>query len=584
MKRTFAHISDLSLPAAKRTRSNKRAIVKPLKEIAEWISATEFDSFCQKDPVVDWLSNVDKNIESAVESDSGSHPLSFLFEKGRHHEDNIINELRQKTGLLLEKQSSLTTSRLYTDSYDKKDMSHTIECMRRGDDLIYSPYLSDQTRRVRGIPDLLIRNDYVATLFPTLCKLPDHSGHTSAFGSYYYLPVEVKFSSIHLAADGVHVLNGGRNKFYKTQLYTYCSILETIQHINPLCSLLIGKRTIGKTGISYSIIRPGLIDYSGYDQDIPSLFEEGLEWLRLVKKNGMGWDVSPETLKKYNLFPNMKVDNALFQKDKKELADTYGEITEIWQCGVKHRENAIEHGIISWKDARLTGNLMNVPKAYEKSIDMLLKVNRGELGDYHPLALTKNTNQFMEKSNEMFVDFETVRDSFDLDSFGTEERIFLIGVYYKGEYRSFRLSQLTSSAEKDMLQSFINFWEASKSPRCWFWYAEMEFWRRALLRNPSIVKNPEWVDLYQVVKEEPFVVKGCKNFKLKSYITSLRDLGKIDIKPPPDTCGNGLEALTIAYQHYRVEKNEKRFDDIIQYNKFDCEALYQILTFLRTLK
>jgi len=49
--------------------------------------------------------------------------------------------------------------------------------------------------------------------------------------------------------------------------------------------------------------------------------------------------------------------------------------------------------------------------------------------------------------------------------------------------------------------------------------------------------------------------------------------------------------MTIAYQYYYEESDEKeendkkedRFKDIIQYNQFDCEALYQILTFLRTL-
>jgi hypothetical protein len=89
--------------------------------------------------------------------------------------------------------------------------------------------------------------------------------------------------------------------------------------------------------------------------------------------------------------------------------------------------------------------------------------------------------------------------------------------------------------------------------------------------------NIKWVDLYQVVREEPFVVKGCKNFKLKNYVSSLSSLGKIKINPPPETCGNGLEAMTIAYQYYyeneesdekeENDKKEDRFKDIIQYNQ-----------------
>ena len=236
---------------------------------------------------------------------------------------------------------------------------------------------------------------------------------------------------------------------------------------------------------------------------------------------------------------------------------------------------------------------MNVPLAYSDAIDKILKVNRGELGDYYPAKFTKNTNSFRDTQSEMFVDFETLRDSFDTSSYGEDEWIFLIGVYYKGEYKSFRLGDVSLEKEREMIDSFLTFWQKNGSPKCWFWYAEREFWRRALLRHPTLSNSVKWVDLYQVVREEPFVVKGCKNFKLKSYVSALSNLGKIKINPPPDTCGNGLEAMTIAYQYYyesdennqNNEKNEKeeRFKDIIQYNQFDCEALYQILTFLRTL-
>jgi len=607
MKRLF---EEISLPIAKRTRSQNLPIVKARREVNEWISATEFDSFCQNDPIIDWFSHIEKNTESPTEmkkytsntSNTSPHPLSFLFEKGRIHEENIVHALRQITGLSLDKQSSLSTSRLYDEVYDKKDMARTVECMKRGDYMIYSPYLSDHSTKLRGIPDVLIRNDYVPVLFKDISP-PEK--HKSLFGDYYYLPVEIKFSSVHLSADGIHMLNSGRGKFYKLQLYTYCRLLERIQHYKPDTALLIGKRTIhSKKGMGVrnvsSILHPGVIHYhcDGYDESIPEQFEEGLEWLRRVKKYGTGWDQSIDNILKYNLFPNMKADNPVFQSDKKEIADTYGEITEIWQCGVKNRRSALSNGIYSWKDPKLTAEMLDVPGSYADAINKILKVNRGELGDYFPLRFEKNTNGFKDQTDvgdEMFVDFETLRDSFDTSSFGEDEWIFLIGVYYKGKYHAFRLGDVSIESEKEMLSSFLSFWQDCGSPKCWFWYAEREFWRRAFLRHPDLnvaKHNIKWVDLYQVVREEPFVVKGCKNFKLKSYVKSLSSLGKIKINPPPESCGNGLEAMSIAYRYYYEdggsdEKNKKNkesyFDDIIQYNQFDCEALYQILTFLRSL-
>ena len=82
-------------------------------------------------------------------------------------------------------------------------------------------------------------------------------------------------------------------------------------------------------------------------------------------------------------------------------------------------------------------------------------------------------------------------------------------------------------------------------------------------------------------------------------------MGKIKINLPSSNCSSGLDALFIAYDYYynnyrnekderderderdvkdEREKREKRMIDIIDYNRFDCESLYQIITFLRGLK
>jgi uncharacterized protein YprB with RNaseH-like and TPR domain len=290
-------------------------------------------------------------------------------------------------------------------------------------------------------------------------------------------------------------------------------------------------------------------------------------------------------IKNNHLYPNMKSKDSIYHNDKKKIAESYGEITEIWQCGVKHREKAISHGIYSWKDPALTADVMNIPNSYKKEVDLFLKINRGELGDYHPLCLSKESHDRLsgDENNEMFVDFETVRDSFDVKSINGQEWIFLIGVYYRGVYRSFTINELTSDCEKQILFNFLQYWKDSGCPTCLCWYAESEFMRRALIRHPSLEIPIQWLDLYDVVTSEPFVVKGCKNFKLKSYVTALSNLGKIDIESPPETCGDGLNAMVIAWKHYFEEKNDDAMKNVISYNKFDCIALYKIKLFLKSL-
>jgi len=134
--------------------------------------------------------------------------------------------------------------------------------------------------------------------------------------------------------------------------------------------------------------------------------------------------------------------------------------------------------------------------------------------------------------NECFVDFETVGDE--------ESIIFLIGVYYQGKYTYFLADTLQH--EKNVLLSFYHFWKDIGSPKVWYWYAEDAFWTKVCKKYDLDLKI-NWVDLYKVFFENNVCVKGCKNFKLKSYIYALLSLGKIKITLPPQECSTGISAL-----------------------------------------
>ena len=106
-----------------------------------------------------------------------------------------------------------------------------------------------------------------------------------------------------------------------------------MQGIFPSYAFIIGKRTIfqkTQTKIRDSIEYPGLVDYMSNDYSYGYTFAKGLEWLRDVKKNALNWTL--DDFKTKELFPNMKSNNVTFLKDKKQLADQYGEITHLWRC------------------------------------------------------------------------------------------------------------------------------------------------------------------------------------------------------------------------------------------------------------
>jgi hypothetical protein len=589
-------IESIHQPVAKRTRLNNPVIMK-LDEKEDYISATEFENFSENDLISDWFSVVSKKI--IVDSPEHTESLKFLFEKGNKHEDNIINKLKEITNLPLEKHTSVKTSREYDvidKTVEKKDYDRVILSMKNNEPIIYSGYICDKKEKLRGIPDLLVRNDYLQIIFPDLdesIKENFEKHNLEHKVDYHYVPVEIKFSTVELSSGNKYMLNKGRMKIYKTQLYTYCKILQEIQGVFPRHAFIIGKRTLThKSSIKDPIEHPGIVDYYKYDNEYNKIFTEGVKWLRDVKKNGLNWTI--QDIYKKNIFPNMKSDNTLYLKEKKELSEKYGEITDIWRCSTFHRNNALEYGIYSWKDERFNSDVAGMSNAYKTSLEHILKVNREDF-DYYPLSFS--SKDFRNIENEIFVDFELLRDSFDTESYGDTEFIFLIGVRYKGIYKAFMMNYLDISEEKRVIDEFYNFLLENGNPKCWYWCAEVRFFNKAISRHSDEFKdsdkykNINWCDLYDLYTKESFAVKGSMNFKLKSYIKNLVKLNKINVELPPENCSDGLTAMTIAWNYYTTKeqsdcskqdnKLSKDMEDVLYYNSLDCQYVEELLNFAR---
>jgi hypothetical protein len=349
----------------------------------------------------------------------------------------------------------------------------------------------------------------------------------------------------------------------------------------PSYALIIGKRTVlSNKEIKDSLEYPGFIDYSSYDSSYEITFTKGLEWLKDVKKNALVWTL--DDIKNKQIFPNMKSKNTTFLKEKKEIADEYGEITDLWRCSTLNRNNALLQGIYSWKDPRFNSKVSSLSQPYRQSLENILKVNREDI-DYYPQILLDQT--FKKVENEMFVDFEIVRDSFDIESYGDSEWMFLIGVRYKGVYTQFIMNSLCETEEKRVIMEFYEYLSQNDFPKCWYWFAEVRFWNKAMERHKLDLKI-NWVDLYELFTKEGFAVKGSMNFKLKSYIKNLLKLNKINVPLPPDNCSDGISAMMIAWNYYESdesnkEKYEKEMRDVVYYNSLDCQYLDVMLTFAR---
>ena len=534
-----------------------QTFIQKRTNISKYISATEFENFMKNDLVCDWLSIVmPKKIDK--------HPLQLLFNKGINYEAEVIDKLRKKWKRLLPKLSSLSTSREYTEIEHHTDLTNTIQAMKDGESIIYSPFIASEKEDLRGIPDLLVRNDYLNPYFGI--EVPDGE---SVFGSYYYIPIEIKYSTLHFDKSDKTLLNINRTKIYKNQLCVYSKILSDIQGVFPCCSFIIGKAYLkdGKIGHVYFQTR---------DNEIVKLFYKGLEWLRDVRKNAYKWDLTdPKII--VTLLPNMKTSHPVYDREKKTIAEHFGEITELWQCSVKHRYNVLDQTndqIFSWKDPLFNASMLNIAPSYLERVEHIIKINKGEMNSIYPKKIKHNLFEWKTPCHEIFVDFETVGD---IDE-NEESTIYLIGIY-SDTYTHFLADSIHPLSEKEVILSFYQYWVESGKPKLWCWYAEETMWNRACKKH-NLQLPLVWVDLYKVFFEGNVYVKGCKNFKLKSYVNSLLQLKKIKIDLPSETCCNGLDALCLGLEYYETKEREI-LDDILTYNEFDCQSLNVLLNFIR---
>lgn len=553
---------------ALRTRSRH---VDEMPMIHPFVSASDLQNFCLDDHFSDFL--------DLYVTPPDPHPLQPLFDLGIQFESKIIDQLRKKTGMELSKMSRLKTSRDYVCERDStEDFKQTWKAMQRGDPIIYSAYLWHPEQKVHGIPDLLVRNDALMMICDRVANRP---ARESLFGSYYYIPVEIKYSTLHLVGMNQYLTNSGRLRYYKTQLMMYSRLLADIQGVFPCVSYIIGKRVVNtdKSEHPGELHNLGFVDYTTKDSMYAGIFDQAVSWMKRVKTEGREWRIGNFPRE---LYPNMKVVHPYHQTLKGEWAEHLHDITQLWRCSSIHRENARRHKVYSWDDMRCNSETLGMSGSYGETVDLILQVNRMDDVPYLPQHLPKVVCPYGGVEENMYVDFETL-----VDLFGDEgERIFMIGLWYKGKYHFWLMQTDTADEEVRIMRDFFQFWEDNGKPNCLYWYAEKGFWDRAVSRNNLPKMNVTWIDLHEPWVSQRIVVKGALNFKLKSLIRAMRKLGLTDLELPPDSCDDGLQAMRMASSIYSKSPVNlmQQFAPILHYNELDCRYVHFLYSFICRLK
>lgn len=663
------------------TTTQNNVIIKDFNR-NDWVSASKTRNYALKDTLIDWLDFYHKNNDSlmfettipqmtnnkfthkrkilpttlpttltpptqtttvtttvtptlTLTSNEYDFP-KFIMSKGIQFENKVINLIKQKV-----KPEEFVVICNDMRNYDSKVLEYeknSIDEIMKGTPVIYQPVLMNRTGVLAysyGLPDLLIRSDYLCKIMkldPLDKNMKTHKA-PKLNGNYHYVVVDVKFTSLELCSDGKRIRNSGSMPAYKCQLYIYNHALGHVQGYEPTESYVLGRKYKYESKKKHysennCFTRLGHIQYDQWDNEYIKECIEAINWIKNLRANGKKWTLFPKP-SVTELYPNMSSPfDTQWDKFKFDYANKIGEITLLWNCGVKNREIAHKNGIYSYRDPNCNSITvgLNGPKQ-GPIIDKIIGINQKckFSSDNDRIFMNINThidNRWIKPCElKISVDFETINcvfDDFKTLPVGQDQNyLFMIGVAYQVgmtniEYKMFIISELSKDAEFQIIYQFYKFLREltdkylgsdANIPLLYHWgHIERSFFTGLCDRlNKKIgvdVHNDiklmktdlEWYDLCESFKNNPIVINGCFKFGLKEIAGRMSELGLIESKweNTGSSCSNGNTAMVMAHKAYQISKESNTLivesaimKEIMAYNRIDCIVIHEIINFMR---
>jgi putative phage-type endonuclease len=521
-------VTDFSFPELESEDIN---IVKQTGELIDWnkwVSATKTRNYIIEDPLIDWLeyhgnqhmsetTRANYDVGDRFESDLHNSMLftSFLKENGVKFENYAMKELFSKFSddiVIVANQYQARSLRKYEE---------TVVAMNKGIPIIYHGVLHNHKNRTYGMPDLIVRSDWLNKIFsePVISETSEKDKalnlRLQEGESWHYRVVDIKFTTLNLRADGKHLLKSSNVEAIKSQLYVYNMALREIQGYNSSKAYIIGYRWNYKKNSVISsgdgcFDRAGHINFKSTDRHIKKETRNALAWIQKVRRRGHTFTVNPPSCPE--MYPNMS--NGLdgpWRRVKAKISKEIFEITSLWWCGLKNRKIAHAKGIFGWNDKRCLAKTLGIRgDKVTSTLQQILDCNQDPELDISGREKDKETtlntedleeiyeeihneieiiiphkiqsnlllqwhgpkNIYKNKKIPLWIDFETTQNmSLDKGLTGPSN-IFMIGIVYRDIqtneyiYKCFYTNDLTEQEEQRIFIEFHKFvWEFSKKKK-----------------------------------------------------------------------------------------------------------------------
>ncbi len=564
------NINNITKPSIN-IRYERRDYLKRKKGNDKMISATSIRNYMLNDPIIDYFK--ESKIKSINDTPQKRRKVNediffnYITNMGIEFEKEVINKIKQEFDVIRVVNNSL----IFKEHYNK-----TIQLLNNKTPIIYQGVVYNDDDNSYGIPDLIIRSDYMNKIFKQEIINSEE---------IYYVIVDIKCVSIPFTANRINILNSDNIPANKGQLCIYTSALNKMLNTNVMKAYILGKDN-----------KIGTIDYLGFDSKYLTKTKDAIKWIKTVRNESYNWELLPRPSKK-ELYPNMKNDKDYeYHTLKEELGKEIDEITMVWNCGIKNRNIAHSKGIFKWSDSRFNTKIMNMKDSkITKTINEILDINRQDEILIKPNRINYDKIKWEDKDDILncYLDFETINQICE-----KEQIVFMIGLGYNKNgnwtYKSFVINKKDNNNELNILLEFKNYIEEiliqenKKQVKLFHWSnAEVNIYNNLKDKYKIIIDNIIFYDLYQVFVNEPIVIKGALNYSLKTIAKALYDNKLINTIWDNNICSNGLNAMIMANDLYNKNvkniKTNKIMKGIIKYNEVDCRVLFDIHNLIKEI-
>lgn len=541
-------------------------------DYSEWINISKTRNYAMRDPLLDWL-----DMYEGSGSGSGSGRNSFLHFIGFRREQ-FFSEVKK---ILITDFPDDCIS-VHTDEREQIPVNNslyekTLNHMHNGDAIIFRGILMDHRRKIYGAPDILIRADMIPKIFKT--KLVNNT-----IEGYY--PVQIRFGTLTLSANGTRLDSGGYNNAYKVQLALLMSMIPNNLRADRIGLLMGPKYRFRSKCVNYygsnCFDRAGVIDFDFFrDKLFLRIANQSISWNKALPKKGHRFKIGSNV----NMCPNMCNEfDSPWKNRKKKISEEINEITSVYMLGPSDRQMFFDRGIKKW-DGIPPEDVKNKHSA------LILKANQEKI---NIIPSEEELKEIVPHSSvpEFFVDFEGITNSygyFNGVEYENREMIFMIGLgYIKNNiwyYENFTAVNLDQKSEKHIVNSWLNRMkelDPTGESLVYHWsHAEITMTKHAFNRhNISINFMPKWFDLHGLFKKAPIIINGSLNFKLKSIVKAMSFQKLISTNYEDVDVKSGLDAMILVLSKGTQTDEIK---EVKNYNEIDCKVLWEILEYLRNL-